>query len=97
MPTFICFLGWTEQGIRSVKDAPKRTQAARELGKKMGVEIKQVYLTSGNDDLLAIVETPNGDNIAKFAMAIGAMGNVRTRTVRAWSEAEMAKLISELP
>jgi uncharacterized protein with GYD domain len=46
---------------------------------------------------LIIVETPNGDNIPKFAMAIGALGNVRTRTVRAWPEAEMGKLISELP
>jgi uncharacterized protein with GYD domain len=26
-----------------------------------------------------------------------SLGNVRTRTVRAWPEAEMTKLISELP
>jgi uncharacterized protein with GYD domain len=97
MPTFICSLGWTEQGIRSIKDAPKRGQAARELAKKVGVEIKQVFMTSGDDDLLVIVETPNGDNVAKFALALAARGNVRTRTVRAWSEAEYEKLIAELP
>jgi uncharacterized protein with GYD domain len=97
MPMFIVSLNWTDQGIRSVKDAPKRTQAARELGKKMGVEIKSLYLTSGDADLLAIVDTPNGDNIAKFAMALGAAGNARTRTVRAWPEAEFLKMISELP
>ena len=45
-------------GIRSVKDAPKRAQAARELARKVGVEIKEVYLTSGDDDLLVIVDTP---------------------------------------
>jgi uncharacterized protein with GYD domain len=67
------------------------------LAKKMGVEIKQVYMTSGEDDLLAIVETANDDNIAKFALAVGMLGNVRTRTARAWSEAEYFKLISELP
>jgi uncharacterized protein with GYD domain len=97
MPTFIMSLNWTDQGIRAVKDAPKRSQAARELAKKMGVEIKQVYLTSGDSDLLAIVETPNGDNVAKFALAISSLGSVRTRTSRAWSEAEYMKLISELP
>jgi len=64
---------------------------------KMGVEIKQVYMTTGDSDLLAILETPSGDNVAKFAMAIGAMGNVRTRTARAWPESEYMKLISELP
>ena len=97
MPTFILSLNWTDQGIRSVKDAPKRAQAARELAQKVGVEIKDVYLTSGDDDLLLIVETPNGDNVAKFALALSSQGNVRTRTARAWPQAEFQKLISELP
>ena len=97
MPTFIMSLNWTEQGIRSVKDAPKRGKAARELAKKMGVEIKQLFLTSGDNDFLIIVDAPNGDNVAKFALAVGSQGNVRTRTVRAWSEDEFVKMISELP
>jgi uncharacterized protein with GYD domain len=67
------------------------------MAKKLGVDIKQIFMTSGEFDLLVIAETPNGDNIAKFNLAMGALGNVRTRTVRAWTEAEMAKLISELP
>ncbi len=94
---FILSLNWTDQGIRGVKDAPKRAQAARDLGKKLGVEIKEIYLTSGDADVVIIVDTPNGDNIAKFAMALGAQGNVRTRTARAWPQAEMEKLISDLP
>ena len=97
MPTFIMSLNWTEQGIRGVKDAPKRSAAARELAKKVGIEIKQLYLTSGDSDLVAIVDTPNGDNVAKFAMALGSLGNVRSKTARAWSESEFTKLISELP
>jgi len=94
---FILTASWTDQGIRSVKDAPKRVQAARETAKKLGIEVKQVFLTSGEFDLLLIVEAASGDNVAKFAMMSGAVGNVRTRTVRGWTEAEMTKLISELP
>ena len=60
MPTFILSLNWTDQGIRAVKDAPKRSQAARELAKKLGVEVKQIYLTSGENDLLIIVDAPSG-------------------------------------
>ena len=97
MQTFICSLGWTEQGIKAVKDAPKRAEAARALAKKVGIEIKQVYMTSGDDDVVVILETETGDNVAKFALALSSQGNVRTKTVRAWSEAEMQKLISELP
>jgi uncharacterized protein with GYD domain len=97
MPMFILSLGWTDQGIRAIKDAPKRSQAAKELANKVGVEIQQVYLTSGDDDLLLIVNAPDGDNVAKFALALSSLGNVRTRTNRAWPEPEFQKLISELP
>jgi len=97
MPMVILSLNWTDQGIRSVKDSPKRAQAARELDKKVGVEIKEVYLTSARAIYLVIVDTPNGDNVAKFALALGSQGNVRTRTARAWPESEFRKLISELP
>ena len=94
---FIVMLSWTDQGMRAVKEAPKRFQAGRELAKKLGIEIKQVFLTSGESDLLIIVEAPNGDSVAKMVMALGAQGNARTRTMRAWTEPEAIKLISELP
>ena len=73
-------LNWTDQGIRSIKDSPKRSQAARDLAKKVGVEIKHLYLTSGDSDLVIFVDAPSGDNVAKFALAVSSLGNVRTRT-----------------
>ena len=94
---FIVTASWTDQGIRSVKEVPKRVQAAREAAKKMVVEFKHFFLTSGESDLLIIAEAANGDSVAKFALMSGALGNVRTRTARGWTEAEMTKLISELP
>jgi uncharacterized protein with GYD domain len=97
MPTFMLSLNFTDQGIRTIKDTPKRVQGARDLAKKLGVEIKQLYLTTGKSDLIAFLDTPNGDNVAKFALALSSMGNVRTHTARAWTEAEYLKLISELP
>ncbi len=97
MPTFIVTLNWTDKGIQSVKDAPKRIAAARELGKKVGVELKHIFLTTGESDMIIIVEAADGGNLAKFCMTLGGMGNVRTKTVRAWPEAEFLKLVSELP
>jgi uncharacterized protein with GYD domain len=97
MPSFMLSMNFTDQGIRGIKDAPKRAQAARDLGKKLGVEIKHLYLTSGESDLVVFVDTSNGDNVAKFALALGSLGNVRTRTARVWSADEYMKLISELP
>jgi uncharacterized protein with GYD domain len=94
---FMLAISFTDQGRRTIKDAPKRTQGARDLAKKLGVEIKQIYLSSGESDLITIVDAPSGDNIAKMALALGSLGNVRTRTSRFWSEAEYLKIVSELP
>jgi uncharacterized protein with GYD domain len=94
---FIVSMKFTDQGIRNIKDAQKRTQAGRELAKKLGIEIKSIYLTTGESDLIAIVESSNGDNVAKRALALGSAGNVHTRMSRAWTEQEYFKLVSELP
>ena len=79
MPTFALSLDWTDQGIRAIKDVPKRSYAARELGKKLNVDIHNVFLTTGEHDLLLIVEAPDGENVAKFALALSSIGNVRRR------------------
>jgi uncharacterized protein with GYD domain len=63
--------------VRAVKDSPKRSEAARELAKKVGVEIKHLYLTSGESDLVIFVDARSGDNVAKFALAVSSLGNVR--------------------
>ena len=97
MSKFLLQLSWTEQGIKALKNFPKRSQAARETGKKLGVEIEQVYVTTGDSDLLLILDSANGDNVAKFALALASLGNVRTRMSRAWTEAEFGKMLSELP
>jgi uncharacterized protein with GYD domain len=94
---YIMSLNLTERGIREIKDDPKRAQAAKDLAKKCGCEIKQIYLTSGKYDFMQIIETANGDNIAKYAMANASLGFVRSRTVRAWTLEEFTKIISELP
>jgi uncharacterized protein with GYD domain len=93
---FIMSLNFTERGIREIND-PKRAQAAQDLAKKCGCEIKQIFLTSGEYDLLQIIETANADNVAKYALANGSLEFVRSRTALAWSLDEVTKIISELP
>ncbi len=97
MPKFMLLLNWTDQGIRSIKDFSKRSQAAEDLAKKVGVEIKHVYLTTGEFDLAVFADASDGENGAKFALALGAKGNVRTRISRVWPQEELTKFIAELP
>ena len=97
MPTYISFVNWTEQGIKNIKDSPNRSEAARALLRDMGGEIKDIYYTSGQYDFVVIAEAADGDVIAKFLLAAGALGNVRTQTSRAFTEEEFQGFISDLP
>jgi uncharacterized protein with GYD domain len=97
MPTFITFINWTDQGIRNIKEAPHRAEAAKALLRDMGGEVKEMYLTSGDNDAMLIAEVPDGDTMAKFALAVASQGNVRTRTIRGWTESEFQKIVADLP
>lgn len=97
MPTYIILINYTDQGIRNVKESPKRLDAAKKLLKSMGGEFKQFYLTMGAYDLATIVEAPNDEAIAKFALAAGSLGNIRTTTLKAFPEDEYRKIIAALP
>jgi uncharacterized protein with GYD domain len=72
MATFIISMSWTDQAIRKVHEAEKRAHNGKAMAKKFGVDYKHLYMTSGDSDLLAVVEAPNGDNVARFALALSA-------------------------
>jgi uncharacterized protein with GYD domain len=92
MPNYIMLLNWTEQGIANVKASPKRLDDGRKAFKKMGVEIKDTYLTMGPYDLICLVAAPDNETAAKAILSLGAQGNVRTLTMPAFTEAEYRKI-----
>ena len=97
MPTYIALVDYSDQGIRNIKDSPKRLDAAKKMLKDMGGEVKQFYLTMGAHDIVTVIEAPSDETVAKFVLVLGAAGNVRTTTMKAFTEAEYRKLISTLP
>jgi uncharacterized protein with GYD domain len=96
MPTYISHINWTEQGIRNVKDSPKRLDAVKKQLKELGGDLKAFYMTQGPYDALLIFEIPNDSVLAKLLLQIGAAGNVRTNTVRAYTEGEYREIMAGL-
>ena len=96
MAQYIILINWTDQGIRNVKESPKRLDAARAVAKKLGAEMKDVYLTMGEVDIVAHFEAPNDETVAKFILGLATLGNVRTKTLKAFSEDEYRKIIGSL-
>ena len=96
MARYIVLTNWTEQGIRNVKESPRRLDTARDKGKGFGVEIKDFYMTMGEHDMVIVMEAPNDESLAKYILALGGEGNVRTKTLKAFNESEYRAIIGSL-
>jgi uncharacterized protein with GYD domain len=95
MATFISLAKFTDQGIRGIKDSPKRADAFKAAAKKLGVTVKEIYWTVGHYDVVTVME---GDDEAVTAtlLKIGSLGNVRSETLRAYSAAEMSGILAKV-
>jgi uncharacterized protein with GYD domain len=96
MTTYVMLANWTEQGILKAKDSPSRLDTAKKALKEMGGEFKFFYLTMGDYDMVAIYEAPDDAVAARFNLQLGMMGNVRTRTLKAFPEAAYREIIKSL-
>ena len=96
MPTYISMLRYTQQGISNVKNAPARIDAAKEAYRKAGGELKALYLTLGQYDLVVVAEMPNDEAVARMALALGSQGNIRSETMRGFTETEFRKIVGSL-
>src|SRR5204863_229795 len=85
MPTYIILGNFTDQGIRNIKDSPKRETAFRNLCEKAGAQVKDTYRTMGRYDLAAIVDAPDDVTLNAIVYSLGSLGNVRTETLRAFT------------
>jgi uncharacterized protein with GYD domain len=95
MPTYVSLLNWTDAGIKGVKDAPARATAAAEQAEKLGVQLKEVYWTLGEYDVVSILEAPDDETLMAFLLAVGSRGNVRTTTLRAMDAAEFQRIVDK--
>src|SRR5438093_12654414 len=89
MPTYIVLGNFTDQGVRNVKETTKRAEAMRAAAKKLKITVKETYWTLGAYDVATIVEAPDEATVTAFGLGIGALGNVRTQTLRAFSAEEI--------
>lgn len=97
MPTYIVLNNWTDQGIRNVKDSPKRLDATRKAIEAAGCKVLGYYLTMGRYDSVMIVEGPSDEVAATLAISEGSQGSIRTETLKAFTEAEYRKIIAKIP
>jgi uncharacterized protein with GYD domain len=96
MPTYIALANWTDRGAQQVKESPARVDMARKALIEMGGEFRSIYMTLGDYDLVFIYEAPDDAVAARFMLLLGQLGTVRTRTLKAFSEAAYREIIHSL-
>jgi len=96
MPHYVSLLRFTHQGITKIKESPTRLDAARKAAEKVGGKVHACYLTMGQYDMVIIAEFPNDEAVAKFSLSAGALGNVTTETLRAFTEVEYRNIVGAI-
>jgi len=97
MPTYITLWNYTQQGIEDIEDSPNRLDDAHELVESLGGEIRGIYLTMGEYDVVSITELPDDETAAKATLRIGQEGAVSSETLKAWPETDYRELVADLP
>jgi uncharacterized protein with GYD domain len=97
MPAYIVLTRFTERGMANIKESPARLDALKASMKDAGAEMKGFFLTMGQYDAVAVIEAPDDETVARIALSIGQKGNVRSETLRAFTEDEYRKLVASLP
>ncbi|HZU16470.1 MAG TPA: GYD domain-containing protein [Candidatus Dormibacteraeota bacterium] len=97
MAAYVTLVRYTQTGIQNVKESPSRLERARQVASSMGATIKEVYLTMGRYDMVALVEAPDDATAAKALLAIGSAGAITTETLRAFPEDEYRSIVAALP
>jgi uncharacterized protein with GYD domain len=96
MATYITLASFTDQGVRGARDSIKRADAFKEMAKKHGATVTNLMWTLGQYDIVVTMEAPDDLTVTALNLSIGALGNVRTQTMRAFSAVEMGTVIGKM-
>ena len=93
MTTYVSLANWTQQGAQNYQEAINRAEEFTKLVENSGGSVREVLWTLGDYDSLAIVDFPDDETAAAALLRIGAKGQIRTHTMRAFGADEMSDII----
>jgi len=96
MATYVTLYNFTDQGVKNIKDTVKRVEAAKKAAAQVGGTVKEVLWTEGQYDMVVITETSDETAGTAFRLSTLKLGNVRGQTLRAFTTAEMEKILEKV-
>ena len=80
----------------TLRNLRKGAEAFKQLAKTFGVTVKDIFWTQGRYDTVTIVEAPDESSAMSLSLSLGALGNIRTESLRAFSAADMATIVGKM-
>ena len=96
MATYVILATFTDQGVKTAKNSPKRAEAFKKMAETFGVTVKEIFWTQGRYDIVALTDAPDELTATALNLSLGALGNIRTESLRAFSADEMTKIVSKM-
>ncbi len=96
MATYIVLGQWTQKGIENVKQSPERLEKFKQMLKSNGGKLNGFYLTMGRYDFIAVCDMPDDTAGARTVLQLASSGNIRTETLKAFTESEYKQVIGSL-
>ena len=96
MATYVVLASFSDQGIKNVKQTIERADAFKQMAKKAGATVKDMYWTIGSRDVVVICDAPDDETATSLLLSVGSRGNVRSETLRAFSFEEMKKILDKM-
>lgn len=97
MALYVTLYRFTDQGVRNVKDSPKRLDTATKAAEKAGIKVLGAYYTLGEYDLMVISEANNEQAAVAHTLSINSLGNVKSTTMRAFTPTEFGDIVKKMP
>src|SRR5213078_4047203 len=97
MPTYISLVQFTDKGIQAAKETTQRVADWSAKVQSMGVRINQMYWTLGQYDQVCIFDAPDDETAASVLLSADMLGNIRTRTMRAFKPPRWRKSCPRCP
>jgi uncharacterized protein with GYD domain len=97
MATYVVLVTFTDQGVRHIRQTTERARALVNAAASLEIKIQDIYWTMGAYDAVYTAEAPDDESMTAFAASMGSLGNIRTQTLRAFSEGEMTKILAKVP
>ena len=96
MRSYVILANWTEQGVKNSHDTLKRAKSFRAVIESRRGKLREHLYTLGEYDIVMVTEFPDDETAAAAVLTLASLGNVRAKTMRAFTDGEAAAIIAQL-